>query len=108
MNMTVINNRPFTKTSDQVFIPCYLIPSTKYFADTMLSQSCESQKLKIQTEISEASISSDQFKDIIFFLTAHWLNESFEYKHLALHCKEIESSYTGFNISENIKEMLEN
>ena len=40
-------------------------------------------------------------------LTAHWLNESFEYKHRALHCKEIESSHTGFNISDNKKEMLE-
>ena len=42
------------------------------------------------------------------FLTAHWLNKSFEYKHQALHCKEIEGSHTDFNISENIKEMLEN
>ena len=42
------------------------------------------------------------------FLTAHWLNKSFEYKHQALHCKEIKGSQTGFNISENIKEMLEN
>ena len=40
-------------------------------------------------------------------LTAHWLNESFEYKHRALHCKKIEGSHTGFNICENIKEMLE-
>ena len=47
-------------------------------------------------------------KDIISFLTAYWLNESFQYKHRALHCKEIERSHTGFNISKNIKKMLEN
>ena len=41
-------------------------------------------------------------------LTAHWSNESFEYKHRALHCKEKEGSHTGFGISENKKEMLEN
>ena len=41
-------------------------------------------------------------------LKAHCSNESFEYKQRALHCKEIESSHTRFNISENIKEMFEN
>ena len=41
-------------------------------------------------------------------LTAHWLNENFEYKHRALYCKEIEESHTGFNINENMKKMLEN
>ena len=46
-------------------------------------------------------------KDIISFLTAYWLNESF-HKHQALHCKEIEGSHTGFNISDNIKKVLEN
>ena len=41
-------------------------------------------------------------------LTTHLLDESFEYKHRAFHCKEIEGSHTCFNISENIKKMLEN
>ena len=36
------------------------------------------------------------------------LDKSFEYKHRALHCKEIEGSHTGFNISDNIKKVLEN
>ena len=41
-------------------------------------------------------------------LTAHWLNESFEYKHRALNCWEITGSHTDFGIFENIKEMVEN
>ena len=41
-------------------------------------------------------------------LTEYWLNESFECKHRGLHCKEIEGSHTGFNISDNIKKELEN
>ena len=73
-------------------------------------------KIKIQTELSEASFLSfttdiwtnSKTKTSYLYLTAHWLNESFEYKHRALHCKEIKGSHTGFNICENIKEMLEN
>ena len=93
MNMIAMDNQPFTKTSDQGFIyllatlePCFSIPSNKLFTDTMLPQSYESLKLKIQTEISEASFlsfSSDiwtnsKTKTSYLFLTAHWLNESFE------------------------------
>ena len=54
--MIAMDNQPFTITSDQGFIdllatlePCYLIPSTKYFTNTMLPQSYESLKLKKQT-----------------------------------------------------------
>ena len=62
INKIALDNQPFTIISIQGFIdmlvtlePCYLIPSTKYFTDTKLLQSYESLKLKIQTEISEAS-----------------------------------------------------
>ena len=100
--MIATDNKPFKLTSDQGLIdlfaalkPCYLIPSTKYFTDTMLTQSYESFKLKIQTEISEASflsftkniLNNSKTKKSYRFLIAHWLNESFEYKHRALHFK---------------------
>ena len=62
MNMIAMDNQPFSITSDQGFIdplaalePGYLIPSPKYFTDTMLPQTYESLKVKIQTELSEAS-----------------------------------------------------
>ena len=61
MNMIAKDNQPFSITSDQGSIellvalePCYLIPSFKYFTDTMLPQTYESLKIKIQTELSEA------------------------------------------------------
>ena len=81
----------------------------------MFPQSYESLKLKNRTEISEASLSftSDiwtnlKTKTSYFSFTAHWLNESFVYKHRALDCKEIEGSHNGFNISDNIKKVLKN
>ena len=51
----------------------------------------------------------DQFKDkdIISFFNSAWVKWKL-YKHWALHCKEIEGSKTGFNISENKKETLKN
>ena len=112
VNKIALDNQPFSISSDQGSIDLlaalelgHLIPSTKYFTDTMLPQTYERLKIKIQTELSEASFLSFT-SDIA--LTAHWLNESFEYNHRTLHCKEIEGSHTGFNICENIKELLEN
>ena len=82
----------------------------------MLPQTYDSLKIKIQTELSEASFlsfrsdiwTSLKTKKSYLSLRAHWLNESFEYKHRALHCKEKEDSHTGFNTCENIKKILEN
>ena len=71
--MIAMDNQPFSITSDQDFIdllaalePGYLIPSHKYFTDTMLPQTYESLKIKIQTELSEASFLS--------FTTDIWTN----------------------------------
>ena len=65
MNMVAMDNQPFSITSDQDSIdllaalePGYLIPSTTQFTDTMLPQTYESLKIKIQTELSEASFLS--------------------------------------------------
>ena len=62
--MIAMDNQPFSITSDQGSIdlltdlePGYLIPSTKY-TDTMLPQTYESLKIKVQTELSEASFLS--------------------------------------------------
>ena len=54
--MIAMDNQPFSITSDQDSIdllaalePGYLIPSTKYFTDTMLPQNYEKLRIKIQT-----------------------------------------------------------
>ena len=61
-NMIAMDNQPFSITSYQGSIellaalePGYLIPSTKYFTDTTIPHTYESLKIKIQTELSEAS-----------------------------------------------------
>ena len=96
--------------------PDYLNPSTKYFTDTLLPRIYKKLNLILQTELSEASLLSfisdiweySKTKTLYLSLTAHWLNESFESKQQALHCKKMEGSHTGFNICKNIKELLEN
>ena len=57
-----MDNQPFSTTGDQASIdllatlePDNLIPSTKYFTDTMLPKTYESLKVKIQTKFSETS-----------------------------------------------------
>ena len=54
-----MDNQPFSTTGDQASIdllatlePDNLIPSTKYFTDTMLPKTYESLKVKIRTEFS--------------------------------------------------------
>ena len=42
------------------------------------------------------------------FLESAMVKQSFEYKYRPLPCKDIEGSHTGFDICENIKEILEN
>ena len=63
--MIAMDNQPFSTTSNQgstdllaTLESGYLIPSTKYFTDTMLPQTYERLKIKIQTELSEASFLS--------------------------------------------------
>ena len=63
--MIAMDNQLFSITSDKDFVdllaalePGYLIPCTKYFIDPMLPQTSEILKIKIQTELSEASFLS--------------------------------------------------
>ena len=56
VNKIALDNQPFSISSDQGSIdllaalePGYLIPSTKYFTDTMLPQNYEKLRIKIQT-----------------------------------------------------------
>ena len=59
------------------------------------------------------SCTSDMWKNSrtnvsYIFLTAHWLNENFDYKHRVLHCREMEGDHTGQNICNYIQDMLSN
>ena len=62
MNMIAMDNQPYSIVEDQGFIellaelePRYVIPSTKYFNETMLLQSYGILKQKITKELSNAS-----------------------------------------------------
>ena len=68
-----MDDQPFSISSDQssigllaVLEPSNLIPSTKYFTEAMLPPTYESLKIKIQTELSEASF--------LFFTSDTWAN----------------------------------
>ena len=121
MNMIAMDNQPFSIVEDQGFIellaelePRYVIPSTKFFNETMLPQAYDSLKLKISKELSNASslsFTSDMWKnsktnESYISLTAHWLNENFEFKHCVLHCREMEGEHNGLNICNYIKDIL--
>ena len=63
--MIAMDNQPFSIPSNQGSIDLlaaleqrYLIPSTKYFTDTMFPATYESLNIEIQTKLSEASVLS--------------------------------------------------
>ena len=82
----------------------------------VIGKAYDSLKLKIYNELSHASslsCTSDMWKNSrtnvsYIFLTAHWLNENFDYKHRVLHCREMEGDHTGQNICNYIQDMLSN
>ena len=62
MNMVGMDNQPLSIVNDQGFIELkaclqqrYLIPSTKFFNETMLPQTYNNLKMKIGNELSEGS-----------------------------------------------------
>ena len=82
----------------------------------VISKAYDSLKLKISNELSHDSSLSfprDMWKNSrtnvsYISLTAHWLNENFDYKHRVLHCREMEGDHTGQNICNYIQDMLSN
>ena len=93
--MIAIDNQPFSKVDDRGFIELSAklesrcaIPSTKYLNETMLQQAYDSPKLKITKVLLHASFLSftrnmsknSTTNESYTSLTAHWLNENFEFK----------------------------
>ena len=115
--IAIDRQQPFSIEEDQGFIellaelePRYVIQSTKYFNETMLPQDYDSLKLKMTKELSHdssLSFTSDMLKksrtnESYIFLTAHCLNENFEFKHRVLHFQVMKSEYKIFVISFRI------
>ena len=121
LNMIALDNQPFTLTEDRGFIelmahlqPKYMIPSRKYFTETMLPMSYKALQEAVMKEVYETQFlsftsdiwSSSSSHESFISLTAHWITNEFEKKDCVLHCKHFPGSHTGINIAAAFESML--
>ena len=120
--MIALDNQPYSIVDDMGFKsllqelrPNYKIPKRKYFTDTIVPTIYESAKTFMQKSISMASfmsittdIWSSNSKDSYISCTGHCVFENFDQQVLVLHVKPFPKSHTGENISEIIRNMINN
>ena len=92
MKMMALDNQPFTMVEDDGFIelmahlqPRYLLPSRRYFSDTMLPRVYDELKDRVKKELSEPhgsyiSFTSDIWtcsssKEAFISLSGHWIKQ---------------------------------
>jgi hypothetical protein len=117
MKMMALDNQPFSMVEDDGFIeliahlqPRYMLPSRRYFSDTMLPQVYDNIKALVESELSEpdgkyVSFTSDiwtssKSKETFISLSGHWIKQNFTHIDAVLHGTHFPGSHTGANIAE--------
>lgn len=124
MKMMALDNQPFSMVEDDGFIqliahlqPRYMLPSRRYFSDTMLPQVYDNIKALVESELSEpdgkyVSFASDiwtcsKSKETFISLSGHWIKQNFTCIDAVLHGTHFPGSHTGANIAEMFRRMWE-
>lgn len=121
--MIAVDNQPFTIVNDIGFrrllskaLPCYKIPSDKFFRQNILPEMYErcktSLKEKLQDMNSKLSVTTDiwtdQYNNNSFIsLTAHWLEKSGSRSSFVLAIKHFPGRHTGNAIAEVLSTILQ-
>lgn len=95
--------------------PHYLLPSRRYFSDTMLPQVYEKMKSIVEQDLAEPngkylSFTSDiwtcsKSKEAFISLSGHWIKQDFTRVDAVLHASHFPGSHTGVNIAEMFRKM---
>ena len=122
MTMMALENQPFSIVEDDGFVklmahlqPRYLIPSRKYFSETMLSEvygdlrstvldelaAPEGDFVSFTSDIWTCSSSSEAF----ISLSGHWIKTSFKRQSAVLAAAHFPGSHTGDNIAAMFDKM---
>lgn len=124
MKMMALDNQPFSIVEDDGFIdlmahlqPRYMLPSRRYFSDTMLPQAYDNIKTLVENELAEpdgkyVSFTSDiwtcsKSKETFISLSGHWIKQDFNRVDAVLHATHFPGSHTGANIANMFCKMWE-
>ena len=95
--------------------PKYHIPSTKYFAETVIPNIAQGIRAEVQAKLQEGTDyisfatdvwSSDVNSDSLLGLTAHWVDKNFLRKSAILQAHSLDDRHTEYNAMQLFK-MLE-
>ena len=124
LKMMALDNQPFSIVEDDGFIdlmahlqPQYMLPSCRYFSDTMLPQVYDSVKALVEKELvgpngKYVSCTSDiwtcsKSKETFISLSGHWVKLDFNRIDAVLHATHFPGSHTGANIANMFCKMWE-
>lgn len=121
--MIALDCQPFSIVKDEGFkrlmnlvAPKYVLPSRRYFAETVLVDMYE----RLRVKIAEAFSSSCEFLALttdvwsadnapgvaMLSLTAHWIDDKFNRRYAMLHAQNLEAAHTGEYLAQVTTEML--
>lgn len=124
MIMIAMDNEPFRMVERDGFIrlmarlnPRYVIPSRRYFSETMLPIVYNKVFKAVRNDLDppngcHVSFTSDIWtcsanNESFISLTGHWIMEDFTRRNAVLSARHFPSSHTGINVAEMLTEMWE-
>ena len=119
--MIAVDNEPFAIVEHDGFTrllkllePCYQLPSSKYFSETLIPEMYEKVKNKVKHSLSNidyVSITTDIWssvaQDSYISLTCHSITDDFQYQHICLHAAPFNERHTGEHIATMLTGCLE-
>ena len=122
MKMIALDNQPFSMVEDDGFIelmahlqPRYMIPSRRYFSETMLPALYDELRSAVVDELAVpeghfVSFTSDIWtcsssNETFISLSGHWIKTDFTRRNAVLAAAHFPGSHTGFNIAEMFNKM---
>ena len=121
MKLFIWDLQPFTVVEDRGFrnlmntcAPSYQIPSRKYFANTLLPAYYETKvnemKESIKKDAPSVCLTTDTWSsstnETFNAITAHYINQDFEMKHILLDCSVIKINKTSQNLADEILRII--
>jgi hypothetical protein len=122
-SMMALDFQPFSVVEDEGFkrliklvAPKYVLPSRRYFAETLLTEMYE----RLRVKVGEALASSCEFLALttdewsadnapgvaLLTLTAHWIDQNFNRCYAMLHAQNLEAAHTGEYLAQVTTDML--
>lgn len=122
-SMIALDCQPFSVVEDEGFkrlikllAPKYVLPSRRYFAETVLNDMYEHLRLKVSKALASSceflALTTDEWSAdnapgvALLSLTAHWIDEKFNRRYAMLHAQNLEAAHTGDYLAQVTTDMM--